>query len=78
MRVLIVAEGKHELGQECEDGALVILVRRLVSRRIQVECEKVRSAKVRVHRRPDKEGGPDPTGESIRRRSNDWPQWVRG
>lgn len=56
MRVLIVSEGRHELGRRCEDGALPILIRRLLGANYEPACEKVSSPKVRVHLHPGKTG----------------------
>lgn len=56
MKVLIVSEGKHELGGGASEGALAILVSRLLSVPARCSCEKISSSKVRIHRRPGKGG----------------------
>lgn len=43
MRVLLVSEGRHELGDGSEPGALELLVRRLLKRDLHVECDRFAS-----------------------------------
>jgi len=57
MKVLLVSEGKHELGSDETEGALAILVRRLIDRHVEFEQEKVSNSKVRVHIRHGKQDG---------------------
>ena len=57
MKVLIVGEGKSELGYRCEDGALPILVKRLLPVAQTPTCEQVSSNKVKTHRPPGRGNG---------------------
>ncbi len=57
MRILIVSEGVHELGDDCLDGALVTLSRRLLGQNVIVNRERVRSPRVRVHIQPGRGDG---------------------
>jgi hypothetical protein len=57
MRVLVVGEGSHELGNPEIVGALPTLFLRLFARVANIECESVRSPKVRIHLRPGKGHG---------------------
>jgi hypothetical protein len=57
MRALIVSEGTHEQGRENCEGALSILVRRLLDRATDIRQEKVSDRKVRVHLQPGKTPG---------------------
>ena len=54
MRILIVSEGVHELGDDSRDGALVMLASRLLNldEGVSFEKEKVSSPKVRQHTQP--------------------------
>ncbi len=56
MRILIVSEGVHELGDDCLDGALVTLSRRLLGQNVIVNRERVRSPRVRQHTQPGRGG----------------------
>ncbi len=55
-RVLVVGDGKHELGDGSEMASLVILLRRLVgdSIRFRPECRQICSFKRRIHARGDR------------------------
>ena len=57
MRILIVSEGVHELGDNSLDGALVVLSRRLLGENVSVSRERVKSPRVRVHLQPGKGDG---------------------
>ena len=57
MRILIVSEGVHELGDDSLDGALVTLSRRLLGQNVIVNRERVRSPRVRVHIQPGRGDG---------------------
>ena len=50
MKVLLVAEGKHERGREDRDGALEILVRRLHQGICQCDLDRVSRNDIHVHR----------------------------
>ena len=50
MRVLLVAEGKHERGKEDRDGALETLVRRLHQDIIQCDLDRMSRKDIHVHR----------------------------
>ena len=49
MKILIVSEGKHELGEEGRQGALQILVHRLLGREQDIEFETDRVSNQKVH-----------------------------
>lgn len=51
-RVLLVAEGASELGAapSAQRGALAALVARLLDRELEVECQRVSSPNVQIHR----------------------------
>ncbi len=57
MKVLVVSEGMHELGDDQLEGALVILSARLMHGSVTFDREKVSSTRVRVHTQPGKGGG---------------------
>ena len=57
MRILVVSEGRHELGGVGEESPLAILVERIISRPAEFTREKVSSPKVRIHRKPGEPGG---------------------
>jgi hypothetical protein len=57
MKVLVVSEGPHELGDSEHEGALVILVRRILGNRADCSVVDVRDPGVRVHLRPGETGG---------------------
>lgn len=57
MRILVVAEGRHELGRAPDEGALVILVRRVLQSPAEFVQEKISDFKVRIHRKPGEPGG---------------------
>ncbi len=52
MRVLIVSEGKHEIGSLGQVSALEILVSRLLGRKPEFERRKVSDPEVHAHRQP--------------------------
>lgn len=52
MRVLLVSEGVHELGDEHTPGALGILVSRVLGRAVQFVTEQVSSKKIHIHMLP--------------------------
>ncbi len=58
MRVLIVSEGEHELGDDSLEGALVTLVSRLLNlnENVSFERKKVSSPEVRQHTQQGKGG----------------------
>ena len=58
MKVLIVSEGEHELGDDSLDGALLTLSSRLLNfnENVSFEREKVSSPKVRQHAQPGRGG----------------------
>lgn len=58
MRILIVSEGVHELGNDNLDGALVTLASRLLdlNESVSFEKEKVSSPRVRQHTQPGRGG----------------------
>ncbi len=56
MKVLVVSEGPHELGDDQLEGALVILSARLMNGSATFDREKVSSPRVRVHAQPGKGG----------------------
>jgi hypothetical protein len=49
MKVLLVAEGKHERGTEDRDGALETLVRRLHQNSIQCDLDRVSRKDIHAH-----------------------------
>jgi hypothetical protein len=49
MKVLLVSEGKHELGQGDGSGSLATLSRRLMNCEVEFICKKVSDEKVRTH-----------------------------
>jgi hypothetical protein len=49
MRILVVSEGKHELGDSQQEGALVVLVRRAMNQPAELATERISDPKVRVH-----------------------------
>lgn len=57
MRVLIVSEGVHELGDDNLDGALVTLSSRLLNGNVSFDRERVKSPRVRVHLQPGRGDG---------------------
>ena len=57
MKILVVSEGSHELGDDHLQGALVALSARLLRRSTTFVREKVSSRRVRVHIQPGKGGG---------------------
>jgi hypothetical protein len=57
MRVLIVAEGEHELGGADGESALETLTRRLMRHDAEFERRTVRDHAVRVHLQPGKSDG---------------------
>ncbi len=56
MRILIVSEGVHELGDNSLDGALVMLASRLLDGNVSFERKKVSSREVRQHAQPGRGG----------------------
>ncbi len=48
MKILLVAEGDHELGTGDAPGALEVLVKKLLGVDVEVECDIVSSAKLHV------------------------------
>ena len=56
MRILIVSEGVHELGDDNLDGALVTLSSRLLNENVSFERKKVSSPEVRQHTQQGKGG----------------------
>ena len=56
MRILIVSEGVHELGDNSLDGALVMLASRLLDGNVSFERKKVSSSEVRQHTQQGKDG----------------------
>jgi len=56
MRILIVSEGPHELGDDSLDGALVTLASRLLNENVSFERKKVSSPEVRQHTQQGKGG----------------------
>lgn len=50
MRVLIVSEGKHELGADLESSSLIALVRRMLPVSCEFESMKVGNPSVKTHR----------------------------
>ncbi len=56
MRILIVSEGVHELGDNSLDGALVMLASRLLDGNVSFERKKVSSSEVRQHTQQGKGG----------------------
>ncbi len=57
MRILIVSEGAHELGDDNLEGALVVLSRRLLGENVIFNRDRVKSPRVRVHLQPGKGDG---------------------
>ena len=57
MKILVVSEGSHELGDDHLQGALVVLSSRLLHENATFVREKVSSRRVRVHIQPGKGGG---------------------
>jgi len=49
MKILVVSEGKHELGDAGHEGALVVLVRRTLTQSADFVTERISDPKVRVH-----------------------------
>lgn len=49
MKILVISEGKHELGDAEHEGALVVLVRRTLSKPAEFVTERISAPKVRVH-----------------------------
>lgn len=49
MKILVVSEGKHELGDAEHEGALVVLVRRTLGKPAEFVAERISDPKVRVH-----------------------------
>lgn len=49
MKILVVSEGKHELGDAEHEGALIVLVRRALTKPAEFVAERVSDPKVRVH-----------------------------
>ncbi len=49
MKILVVSEGKHELGDAEHEGALVVLVRRTLTKPAECVTERISDPKVRVH-----------------------------
>ena len=70
MRVLLVAEGVHELGDEQVEGALSVLVRRLLDRQVTFTCIKVSSPEVELYMRPGK-------GLDNQKRALGWVRYAR-
>ena len=56
MRILIVSEGVHELGDDNLDGALVTLSSRLLNENVSFERKKVSSTEVQQHAQPGRGG----------------------
>ncbi len=56
MRILVVSEGVHELGDNSLDGALVMLASRLLDGNVSFERKKVSSSEVRLHTQQGKGG----------------------
>ena len=58
MRILVVSEGEHELGDNSLDGALVKLSSRLLNlnENVSFEKERVSSSRVRQHTQPGRGG----------------------
>ena len=56
MRILIVSEGVHELGDNSLDGALVMLASRLLDGNVSLDRKKVSSSEVRQHTQQGKGG----------------------
>lgn len=54
MRILVVSEGKHELGPGDGTGALIVLVTRVLGDQIEVEARNIRATGRRIHGREDK------------------------
>jgi hypothetical protein len=50
VRILIVSEGKHELGGGDAPGALTVLVKRLTNVALNVEVRPMNDPRVRIHR----------------------------
>lgn len=57
MKVLVVSEGPHELGDNDTKGALIVLTSRLLDEDVTFDREKVSSPRVRVHRQPGRGRG---------------------
>lgn len=57
MRILLVSEGKHELGGVERRGALIALVSRLIAVPVSIDARDVRSPTVRIHARKGKGDG---------------------
>jgi hypothetical protein len=71
MRVLLVAEGKHELGTAYGDGALATLCRRLgLEGSATFTPEEVKSRKVRANFQPGRNGG-------FKKRALAWIEYAR-
>lgn len=49
MKILVVSEGKHELGDAEHEGALIVLVRRTLAQPADFVTERISDPKVRVH-----------------------------
>ena len=65
MRILIVSEGKSELGPNGEDGALTVLTRRMIPREVSFSTKNIRDIAVRRHIF-------DGIGSGLRKRIEGW------
>ena len=65
MRILIVSEGEHELGDDNLEGALVMLASRLLNENVSFDRKKVSSPEVRQHTQPGK-------GQRYEKRALSW------
>jgi len=71
MKVLIVSEGKHELGPNHAEGSLSILVRRLLGCEVEIHQEKVSDPQFHTHAIRGK-------GSKCLKRALRWIQYAEG